>query len=122
MVMRHQDDPNMGPSPCGYYGWSITVGELRKAIEGVPDEYEVMLEDADVDDCEISSIRVNHLYPPFEGAPGLLVMGGGQIVTYEYGYEERMDISFGDAPERTKEELRALKSKFWDTERGEWWE
>lgn len=73
-------------------GWSITVGELRAAIEGVPDDYEVMLENAEVEDCEISSMHVYGLLPPSLGSVGLLVLGGGQIVTSEYAYLPRFDV------------------------------
>lgn len=100
-------------------GWSITVGELRAALEGVPDDYEVMLENAEVDDCEISNVNIRMLIPPattesgeceiydsgwcgahstwdHEGrphvnSPGLLVLGGGQILNSEYGYLPRLD-------------------------------
>lgn len=87
----HHPDCEYGPSPCGRYGWSITVGELRAAIENVPDDYEVMLTNAEVDDIEIANVNIESLYPPFEGASGLLVLGGGQILNYEYAYDERMD-------------------------------
>lgn len=80
-------------APGGCYGWSITVGDLRRALDGVPDDYEVMLENAEVDDCEISNVNINHLYRPYADAPGLLVLGGGQIITSEYGYHERLDLT-----------------------------
>lgn len=73
-------------------GWSMTVGELRAAIEGVPDDYEVMLENAEVADCEISSMHVYGLFPPALGSVGLLVLGGGQVVTSEYAYHPRFDV------------------------------
>lgn len=72
-------------------GWSITVGELRDAIKDIPDDYEVMLENADVDDIDISNVNINSLYPPALGSPGLLILGGGQIVNSEYAYHDRMD-------------------------------
>jgi hypothetical protein len=72
-------------------GWSITVGELKRALADIPDDYEVMLENAEVDDCDISNININTLIPPALGSPGLLVMGGGQIVNSEYAYHERLD-------------------------------
>lgn len=87
----HHPGCEWGSSPCGMYGWSITVGDLRRALDGVPDDYEVMLSNAEVDDCDISNVNVDSLYPPFEGAPGLLVLGGGQTLNHEYGYHERMD-------------------------------
>lgn len=73
-------------------GWSITVGELKRAIADLPDEYEVMLENADVDDCDISNVNINRVYPPSLGSPGLLILGGGQIVNSEYAYHQRMDV------------------------------
>lgn len=72
-------------------GWSITVAELKAALAEVPDDYEVMLTNAEVDDCEISNINIDVLYPPALGSPGLFLMGGGQIVTSEYAFHERMD-------------------------------
>jgi len=85
------DDPYEEPAHISS-GWSITVGELREAIRNIPDDYEVMLENAEVDDCEISNVNINLSYPPSAtGSPGLLVLGGGQIVTSEYDYHNRMN-------------------------------
>lgn len=72
-------------------GWSTTVGSLKAILRYVPNDYEVMLENADVDDCEIASLNVERMYPPVEDSPGLLVLSGGQTVSSEYGYHERMD-------------------------------
>ena len=36
----------------------MSVGELRASIADVPDDYEVVLDNAEVDDCEISAVRV----------------------------------------------------------------
>ena len=47
-------------------GWSITVGELREAIAGVPDDYEVMLDDADVEALERHLDRYNAGLPPLK--------------------------------------------------------
>ena len=82
---------DIGPSPCGHYGWSVTVDELRAALEGLPGDYEVMLSNAEVDDIDISGVNIDRLYPPYAGAPGLVVLGGGQILNHEYGFEQRMD-------------------------------
>lgn len=74
------------------HGWSITVGELRRALDGIPDDYEVMLENADVGDIDISGVNINRLIPPSAtGSPGLLILGGGQILNSEYDYDNRMD-------------------------------
>lgn len=72
-------------------GWSITVRELRAAIDGLPDDYEVMLTNAEVDDCDISNVNIDSIYPPSLESPGLLILGGGQILSSEYAYHERMD-------------------------------
>lgn len=72
-------------------GWSITVGELKRAIADIPDDYEVMLTNADVDDIDISNVNIDTLYPPALGSPGLLVLGGGQILNSEYAFQPRMD-------------------------------
>jgi hypothetical protein len=81
----------------GSSGWSITVGQLRKALDDIPDDYEVMLENADVGDIEISGVNLDLLLPPTETSPGLLVLGGGQVLNYEYGYDERLS-RYLDAP------------------------
>jgi len=73
-------------------GWSITVGELKKAIADIPDDYEIMLENAEVDDIDISNININRLMPPTPtGSPGILILGGGQILNAEYDYDLRLD-------------------------------
>lgn len=92
-VRHHREDNMLGEvdDQLVCKGWSITVGELKRAIADIPDDYEVMLENADVDDCDISNININKLFPPALGSPGLLVMGGGQIVNSEYAYHERLD-------------------------------
>ena len=107
-------DANRGKSPSGHYGWSINAGELKRALANVPDDYEVMLENAEVDDTEISNININRLLPPFKGSPGLLVLGGGQIVSWEYGYERRMDAVYGEEPDPGYIERR------WLPDRGGW--
>lgn len=73
-------------------GWSITVGELKKAIADIPDDYEVMIANADVGDIEIANVHIDAVYPPSATAsPGLLILGGGQILNAEYDYDNRMD-------------------------------
>jgi hypothetical protein len=73
-------------------GWSISVAELKLALKDIPDDYEVMLENAEVDDIDISNVNINRLYPPTStGSPGLLILGGGQILNSEYEYHNRMD-------------------------------
>ncbi|WP_424863031.1 hypothetical protein [Streptomyces sp. MMS24-I29] len=73
---------------------SVTVGELRKAIADLPDDYEVVLDDADVDDCEIAEVYIASQHPPALGTPGLLVLKSGQIISSEYHYGPRLDVSF----------------------------
>lgn len=72
-------------------GWSITVGELKRALASVPDDYEVMLTNAEVGDIDISNVNIDGLYPPALGSPGIFRLGGGQIVNSEYAYHARMD-------------------------------
>lgn len=96
-------------------GWSITVGELKRALLDVPDDYEVMLENADVDDCDISNVNINRLYPPALGSPGLLVLGGGQIVNSEYAYHERMDAHHTVGGDKWWSSLRGDKEPKWET-------
>lgn len=72
-------------------GWSITVAELKRALADVPDDYEVMLCNADVDDIDICNVNIDGLFPPALGSPGLLILGGGQILNLEYAYHDRMD-------------------------------
>ena len=72
-------------------GWSITVGELKKALASVPDDYEVMLTNAEVGDIDISNVNIDGIFPPALGSVGIFRLGGGQIVNSEYAYWERMD-------------------------------
>ena len=72
-------------------GWSITVDTLRRALEDLPGDYEVMLSNAEVDDIDISNVNIDSVYPPALGSPGLLILGGGQILNSEYAYHDRMD-------------------------------
>lgn len=72
-------------------GWSISVAELKAALSDLPDDYEVMLTNADVDDISICNVNIDGLYPPALGSPGILRLSGGQIVNSEYAYWERMD-------------------------------
>lgn len=85
-------------------GWSMTVGELRKAIADLPDDYEVVLDNADVDHCEIAEVHIAQRYQPALDAPGLLVLTGGQTISYEYHYGPRMDVSF-EFPQPSWDEL-----------------
>lgn len=71
--------------------WSMTVGEMRAAIDGVPDDYEIVLDNAEVDDCEISNVSVDIRLDPALDCPGLLVLRGGQIISSEYEYHARLD-------------------------------
>ena len=75
-------------------GWSITVGELKRALAEVPDDYEVMLCNAEVDDVDISNVNIDGLLPPALGSPGIFRLSGGQIVNSEYAYHPRLDVSF----------------------------
>lgn len=73
-------------------GWSITVGELKRALADIPDDYEVMLTNAEVDDTDICNVNIDGLYPPSAtGSPGIFRLGGGQILNSEYDYWNRMD-------------------------------
>lgn len=74
--------------------WSVTVGELRAALDGVPDDYEVVLTNADVDDCEIAGLEVDQMFPPALDAPGILTLHQRQIITSEYHFHPRLDVSF----------------------------
>lgn len=90
-------------------GWSVSVGELRDAIRGIPAETEVMLTNAEVGDCEIASLSVESRLYATSDSPGLLVLQGGQVVTSEYDFHRRLDDSFA-APTRP----------MWDEDRKEW--
>jgi hypothetical protein len=98
-------------------GWSITVGELKRAIADIPDDYEVMLENAEVDDIDISNVNINKLMPPsVTGSPGLLILGGGQILNSEYDYHNRLDAHHmlgGDKHWRGPDHPRANEGKGW---------
>lgn len=91
-------------------GWSITVGDLRRAIDGVPDDYEVMLENAEVGDIEIANVNIEALLPPSAtGSPGLMILGGGQILNSEYDYDNRLDAH-----------MELGGDKYWDDKQQEW--
>lgn len=91
-------------------GWSITAGELKQALKDVPDDYEVMLENAEVGDIEISNVSIGRLYPPSAtGSPGLLILGGGQILNSEYDYDNRMDAHHAVGGDR-----------WWNSNEGYW--
>lgn len=110
-VRRHREENMMGEVDDSMIvsGWSITVGDLKRVLEATPDDYEVMLTCADVDDISISSVTVDGLYPPALGSVGILRLSGGQIVNSEYAYWERMDAHHemgGDSR--------------WDEDKGEW--
>ncbi|AVD99181.1 hypothetical protein SEA_ADGERS_87 [Gordonia phage Adgers] len=70
--------------------WSVSVGEMKAALANVPDDYEIVLESADVDDLNIAELNIIHLYPPTpQGNAGLVILGQGQVVSAEYDYENR---------------------------------
>ncbi|QOR56229.1 hypothetical protein SEA_LINETTI_85 [Gordonia phage Linetti] len=72
--------------------WSASVGEMKAALENVPDDYEIVLENADVDDLNIAELRIGHLFPPTpHGNNGLVVLSQGQVISAEYDYENRHD-------------------------------
>lgn len=75
-------------------GWSITVAEMKEAIKDVPDDYEIVMDNAEVDECEIASVTIADMYPPALGAAGLVVLRGGQVISAEYDYHVRLDASF----------------------------
>jgi hypothetical protein len=72
-------------------GWSITVGEMKKALENIPDDYEIVIENCEVGDCEISGAAIYLNFPPENDGVGLIVLGGSQVITSEYNFHERMD-------------------------------
>lgn len=92
-VRRHREENMMGEVDDSLIvsGWSITVGELKRALADVPDDYEVMLTNAEVDDIDICNVNIDGLYPPALGSVGIFRLGGGQIVNSEYAYHARMD-------------------------------
>ncbi|QRI45560.1 hypothetical protein SEA_EKHEIN_86 [Gordonia phage Ekhein] len=92
--------------------WSASVGEMKAALANVPDDYEIVLDGADVDSCEIGELRIAHLFPPTpHGNAGLVVLNQGQVVTAEYDYHERLD-TYLDHPESGV--------KVWDEPAKEW--
>ena len=89
--VRETWDERNGDDGLIVSGWSITVGELKKALEIVPDDYEVMITCSDVDDCDIAETHIDGLYPPALSSVGLFILHSGQTVSSEYAYHERMD-------------------------------
>lgn len=92
-VRRHREENMHGEVDDSLIspGWSITVGELKRALKDVPDDYEVMLCNADVDDVDICSVNIDGLLPPALGSTGIFRLGGGQILNVEYAYHPRID-------------------------------
>lgn len=90
--VRQTAQDRMGDDALIVHGWSIDVGNLRKAIQDLPDDYELMVTCSDVDDCEIAEAHIDSVYPPSLGSPGLLIITTGQTVTSEYAFHERMDV------------------------------
>lgn len=92
-VRRHREENMHGEVDDSLIsrGWSITVGELKRALADIPDDYEVMLTNAEVDDIDISNVNIDGVYPPALGSPGIFRLGGGQIINSEYAYHARMD-------------------------------
>lgn len=92
-VRRHREENMHGEVDDSLIsrGWSITVGELKRALADIPDDYEVMLTNAEVDDIDISNVNIDGVYPPALGSPGIFRLGGGQIINSEYAYHSRMD-------------------------------
>lgn len=92
-VRRHREENMHGEVDDNLIsrGWSITVAELKRALADIPDDYEVMLTCAEVDDTDICNVNIDGIYPPALGSPGIFRLGGGQILNSEYAYHERMD-------------------------------
>lgn len=82
----------VGPDSPWSNKWSIGVGEMKKALADIPDDYEIVLENADVDDLNIAEVNIVHLFPPTpHGNAGLVVLGQGQVISGEYDYENRLE-------------------------------
>lgn len=72
-------------------GWSLTVGDLKKMLADMPDDYEVMIDEGD---CEIASAYADRYYDRTPmGSTGILVLGMGQVVSSEYDYHNRLDVA-----------------------------
>lgn len=59
----------------------------------MPDDYEVVIDNCEAEDCEISAVFVYQQFPPALNVAGLLVLRGGQQITSEYEYHPRLDVS-----------------------------
>ncbi|WP_181273617.1 hypothetical protein [Brevibacterium oceani] len=86
--------------PDGIHNWSMTIGEMRAAITDLPDDYEIVLDGADVSDCDIAEMHIDSVYDPALDAPGLLVLTAGQTISEDYHYHPRLDVELeiGTAP------------------------
>lgn len=72
-------------------GWSVSIGELRKAIQDIPDDYELVIDGVEVD-CDLNSLHPRRLMHPVLDKPGLLVMEPGMPITSDYEYHPRLDV------------------------------
>ena len=103
-----ENESDEGPAHLSS-GWSITVRELKDALRDIPDDYEVMLANCEVDDIEIGEARIADLYPPTPfGSPGIVTIEGGQVVSSEYDFNNRIDASF------------AFGGQHWNSKSGQW--
>lgn len=87
----------------------MTVGEMKEAIKDLPDDYEVVIDGADVEDCEIAELHLDSLYTPHLDHTGLVVLSAGQPISEDYDYHVRLDVA-----------LDYDKGVRWDEENKRW--
>lgn len=92
-------------------GWSINAADLANALSQIENlsEYEVVLDDADCDHCEIAELRIERVYTPVLDHCGLIVLSQGQVISEEYDYHARMDADH-----------MASYTKHWDDKSKTW--
>lgn len=66
----------------------MTLGDLRKATQHLPDNTEIVLDEGDLDFCEA---RIFALLPPAHGHPWAVWIEMGQEVTLDKDLERRVD-------------------------------
>lgn len=81
----------------------MNLGEFRAATADLPDEYEIVSHPGDATFWE-TDMRADVL-KPVAGAPGVIILDGGQEVTEQYlipirtDLDDEVEMRYGDVPD-----------------------